>query len=75
MVDKVVSLTKELTDNQKVVLDCIETAKKMDYDTIFIIGVKDGLEWLHHNGFDTLEMVGRLEGIKYQIWSDTHIDG
>lgn len=72
MVDKVISIKKELTENQQVVLECLETAKKMDYDSIFIIGVKDGLEWLHHNGFDTLEMVGRLEGIKYQIWDNSH---
>ena len=74
MADKIVSLVRELTDNQKIVLECLETAKKMDYDSIFIIGVKDGCEWLHHNGYDTLEMVGRLEGVKYQLWNEGHLD-
>jgi hypothetical protein len=72
--DKLISISKELTDNQKIVLDCLDTARRMDYDNIFIIGVKDGCEWLHHNGYETLEMVGRLEGIKYQIWDNAHID-
>ena len=74
MVDKIVSLRRELTENQQVVLECLETAKKMDYDKIFIIGVKDECEWLHHNGYETLEMVGRLEGIKYQLWSESHLE-
>jgi len=72
--DKIISLVKELTDSQRDVLECLDTARKMDYDTIFIIGVKDGCEWIHHNGYESLEMVGRLEGIKYQIWSESHYE-
>lgn len=72
MVAEVKSLQrKELTEKQQDVLDCITEAKNMDYDFVFIYGMKDGLEYLHHNGFETLEMIGRLEGLKYQIWQES----
>jgi len=70
MVAEVKSLHKELSETERDVLDCLQAAKEMNYDQIFILGVKDGLEWLHHNGFDTVEMIGRLEGLKYSFWME-----
>lgn len=71
MVAEVKTLHKELTDTERDVLACLQAAKEMNYDQIFIMGIKDGMEWLHHNGFETLEMVGRLEGLKYSIWMES----
>lgn len=71
MVAKVEIMRASLTEEQEVVRDCLDLAKKEQYDFVFVYGMKGDEEYLHHSGFDTLEMIGRLEGLKFQIWLDS----
>ena len=71
MVAEVKLIHKELSPEERNVLECLQAAKEMNYDSILILGVKDGNEWIHHNGFEPLEMIGRLEGLKLGIWIES----
>lgn len=49
--------------------DLLENALKEDFDTVLLLGRKDGLMYIRYTGsLDTIAVLGMLESIKLKFW-------
>lgn len=50
--------------------ELLEDALKKDFETVFIVGVKDGkIDQRYSATLNVLEKIGMLESLKLELWS------
>ena len=67
--EKPVKLVTKFDKNMLDSKDLLENALKEDFDTVLLLGRKDGLMHIRYTGsLDTIAILGMLESIKLKFW-------